>query len=82
MTASRCPFCGNAGWILDSRTDRSPISLELIACIHPECSVSGRAVAQLSVIGPKFTSVAEHPTEGYVMSLSRPRGARPMEPGT
>ena len=79
MSTSRCPFCGNAGWILDSRTDRYPISLELIACIYPECSVSGRAVAQLSVIGPKFTSVAEHPTEGYVMSLSRPMSARPME---
>lgn len=44
--------------------------LELIPCIYPTCEDSGKPVASLVIKGPKFTSVAWHPADHSVMSLT------------
>lgn len=68
--ARPCPQCFNAGWVLDAKVNMDPTTLELIPCIYPECTVSGRDVATLCLYG-EWTNPVLHPTTGAVMSLER-----------
>lgn len=71
----RCPMCGGLGWILDCNDlgKPGPRMVEFIPCIFPECpeSVNGQPIQSVCFKGIEFQSVARHPTQGYVMSVSR-----------
>ena len=71
---SRCPLCGNLGWVLDCNdlTRPGPRMAEFIECFHPECTVSGRPIQSVCFKGVEFQSVAWHPSKNFVMSVSNP----------
>lgn len=72
VNAGGCPFCFGNGWVLDANDAgmKSPKSLELIPCFHPECESSGAPIASLVFKGPKFIHKSVHPIHRYVMSVS------------
>lgn len=72
---TRCPQCGNAGWVLDAKIDKTPTTLELMPCIYPPCTFRGRDVAVLCLYG-EWSDPVLHPSTGAVMSLSRADNGR------
>jgi len=67
----RCPLCGNLGWLLDGNINREPVTAELLPCVYPTCQFSMRPLASLVLHYGEFTSVARHPTDNFVMSVSK-----------
>jgi hypothetical protein len=67
-----CADCRGLGWVLDSSRPRrpGPAMPELIPCVRPDCGMSGRPLANICFKGVRFHHVSQHPTEGWVMSLS------------
>jgi hypothetical protein len=63
-------MCHGAGWILDGNPFAEPQHLEFIECVLHDCPFSGRPISALSLKGPSFATVAHHPAEGWVMSLT------------
>lgn len=74
MSTESCPQCFGAGWVLDAKLDKEPTTLELIPCIYPPCSFSGRDVAVLCLYG-EWERPVLHPATGAVMSVSQRRRA-------
>lgn len=65
-----CSLCHDVGWLLDSNGAgmNPPKSLELIHCIHPECTASGAELASLVFKEPVFHHV--HANQGFIMSVT------------
>jgi hypothetical protein len=72
LSPGRCSICANLGWILEANGAglTPPLSLELIPCIHPECPVETPDIASIVFKGPRFSNIARHPADNYVMSVS------------
>lgn len=72
-----CVLCHDIGWLLDSNGAgmTEPKSLELIPCIHPECSASGAKLALITFPEGLFRRASLRPTGSshqvsFVMSVS------------
>ena len=66
-----CTLCRDVGWILDSNL-KSPITIEFIPCLIPDCQRSGQPISLLSVNLGRFLHVAREPNTartGVIMSL-------------
>ena len=67
-----CSLCRGVGWVLDGRTGRAGgLTLELIPCPIPDCPRSGQLVELVSLDMLRFRNVCLHPSERFVMSVSR-----------
>ena len=70
MMEYNCTLCHGVGWVLEMN---NPISVvvELISCLIPDCSYSGRRLWLISVNEARFTVAVRHPKDKYIMSISR-----------
>ena len=66
-----CSQCGGLGWVFDYRPDKpSPLMLEFMPCLIPDCEVSGRPIQNICFQGVESGHASMHPSKGHVMSVS------------
>ncbi len=67
-----CTLCYGVGWILSTSFKQSgKLTLEIIPCLIPDCEFSGRSVELISINELKFNTFHLHPTDNYIMSISK-----------
>lgn len=66
-------MCGGLGWTLDCNdlNKPGPRMAEFLPCLLPDCKASGQPIQSVCFKGPKFFKIHQHPSEHYVMSVSR-----------
>jgi hypothetical protein len=71
---SACSMCGGLGWVLDCNDlgKPGPRMVEMLTCLLPDCANSGQPIQSVNFPSSRFRSVARHPSEGFVMSVSGP----------
>jgi hypothetical protein len=73
VSGTRCPMCGDLGWILDCNDlgKTGGRMVELIPCILPDCTTPPQPIESLCFKGVQFEAVVTHPSEGWVMAVKR-----------
>ena len=59
------------GWLLDCKDRNGASTMEIYPCLIPDCESPGKEITLISLDTMKFTKTANHPKEGYIMSIGR-----------
>ena len=65
-----CSLCRGVGWVLDHHPGRTPLVVELLPCLIPDCTASGQPIELLGLNMAECFVVAQR-RDGLVMSVSR-----------
>ena len=67
-----CSLCHDTGWVIEAKVKADGITtLEIIPCLIPDCSYSGRKVELVSLDMMKMHRANFHPKEHFIMSVSK-----------
>lgn len=75
MTMTDCPLCYNTGWVIEAKVKADGLAtFEIIPCLIPDCSHSGRKVELVSLDMMRMHKANFHPKEHFIMSVSKGNG--------